>query len=61
MKARFTTVADWAVCASDGIIWLELLPLPNKAVPTTAMPMAAPSRCPVISVASAVPACWRSA
>jgi hypothetical protein len=61
-KARFTIVAVWAVCASDGIslelpLWPPPLPpLPNSAVPITAMPMAAPIRCAVISAPPAVPA-----
>ena len=46
-KARFSTVTDRSVCASDGMssaLSLWPLPLPNSAVPTTAMPMADPIR-----------------
>jgi hypothetical protein len=46
-KARFSTVTDRSVCASDGMssaLSLWPLPLPSSAVPTTAMPMADPIR-----------------
>jgi hypothetical protein len=48
------------VCVSDGIslaLLLWPLPLPNSAVPITAMPMAAPIRWAVVSAPPAVPAC----
>jgi len=67
-KPRLTSVAVCALCTSIGTTALgrppEELPdppdpLPNSAVPITAIPMAAPSRWAVISAPPAVPACAR--
>ena len=59
MKHRLTSVAVCAECTSAGVTFPAVLveplpppePDPNRAVPTTAIPMAAPSRCAVMRAA----------